>query len=63
MLKQLMKKKMHNALMKINTAAFKKKLKKVKNPYGLGKSSKIILEILKRRDLINDRLLKKSLTY
>jgi GDP/UDP-N,N'-diacetylbacillosamine 2-epimerase (hydrolysing) len=61
--KTVNEKKMQNALKEINTEKFKKKLKNVKNPYGFGKSSKIILEILKRKDLINDKLLKKNLTY
>lgn len=61
--KMINEKKMLKALKIIRTEVFKKKLKKVKNPYGLGQSSKIILKILKRKDLINDKLLKKSLTY
>lgn len=50
------------ALKKINSKNFKKKIQNIKNPYGIGDSSKKILEILKKTK-IDEKLLKKELTY
>ena len=50
------------AIKKINSKNFKKKIQNTKNPYGTGDSSKKILEILKKTK-IDERLLKKELTY
>lgn len=46
----------------LNDKNFKKKLKKCKNPYGQGKSSKKIIRILKNIK-INRKLLDKEMTY
>lgn len=55
-------KKFMQAIKKIESKNFIKKIQNVKNPYGDGYSAKKILEILKKTK-IDENLLKKELTY
>ena len=50
------------AIKKAHSKKFKMTLKKIKNPYGDGKSSHKIVKIIKRLDLINFNTQKK-ITY
>jgi GDP/UDP-N,N'-diacetylbacillosamine 2-epimerase (hydrolysing) len=50
------------AFKKISSTVFRKKLSKIKNPYGDGRSSERIVNLLLNTD-INDRILFKKLTY
>ena len=61
-IKYLNKKNLRIAINKINSKSFRNMLKKLKNPYGDGFSSKKILqEILNKK--INEKLLYKQLNY
>ena len=61
-IKYLNKKNLRIAINKINSKSFRNMLKKLKNPYGDGFSSKKILqEILNKK--INEKLLYKELNY
>ena len=52
----------YNAIIKAKSKKFVKKIKKIKNPYGDGKSSKKIITIIKDLNLKNFNTQKK-LTY
>lgn len=54
--------KLLNAVRRVFSKKFQKIVSRVKNPYGDGKSSKKIIEILKKTK-INEKLLKKQLTF
>lgn len=54
--------KLEKAYKKAFSILFKKKINKIKNPYGAGNSSKLIVDIIMKTK-INDELIKKDLTY
>ena len=51
------------AINKIKSKKFLIKLKKIKNPYGDGKASSKIVNILLNQKLKDSKLLKKTLTF
>ena len=61
-LKKLNKSNLRSSIKKIQSLKFKNKLKKVKNPYGDGKSSERIINTLLKTK-INQKLLQKNITY
>ena len=56
------KKEIENALKKVKSQIFYKKIKNIKNPYGDGKSALKIIQIIKKLNLKNFNTQKK-LTY
>ena len=61
--KQITEKNILNAIKKVKTKSFISNLKKVKNPYGDGKASKKIINILLNNKTRYNNLLKKTLTF
>ena len=61
-LKTITYKNLDLSIKKIKTSKFQKKLKKLKNPYGDGKSSKRIINFLLNTK-IDQKLLQKNITY
>ena len=61
-LKKLNKSNLRSSIKKIQSLKFKNKLKKVKNPYGDGKSSERIINTLLKTK-INQKLLQKNINY
>ncbi len=59
---KLSEKTIKKAFKKISSKKFKLKIKTIKNPYGDGKSSKRIIDILSKTE-INDKLMFKRITY
>ena len=55
-------KNLYKSISKLKSSSFAKKLNKVKNPYGDGKSSERIINLLLKTE-INQKLLQKNITY
>ena len=55
-------KELEKAYKKALSSKFKSTINKIKNPYGDGKSSKLIVDII-LDTIIDDKLIKKELTY
>ena len=55
-------KNLHKSIRKLKSSRFIKKLNRVKNPYGDGKSSERIINLLLKTE-INQKLLQKNITY
>ena len=55
-------KKLDENIKKITSKKFQLRLRKVKNPYGDGKSAKRIIGLLQKTK-INEKLLQKNITY
>ena len=61
-LDKINKRNLHLSIKKIQSLKFQKRLKKVKNPYGDGKSSERIINLLIKTK-IDQKLLQKNITY